>query len=102
MKTAPALAGDAAGLRGDRLVLVEWRDDGGGFDPPRYIAPLHLHRSEDEAWYVLEGTLAFRVGGEEVTVPAGAAVLARAGVAHTYWNPSEEPARYVLAMGPKT
>jgi len=46
-------------LHSESLVLVEWRDPGGGTDPPRYIAPLHVHHEDDEAWYVLEGTLAY-------------------------------------------
>ena len=100
MGTAPPLASST--LQGSALVLVEWTDPGGGTDPPTYIAPLHSHRAEDEAWYVLEGTLAFRVDGDEIRAPAGAAVLAPAGSVHTYWNPSPEPARYVLAMGPRT
>ena len=100
MRTAPALA--QATLRGSELVLVEWTDRGGGTDPPTYIAPLHVHHSEDEAWYVLAGTLAFLLGDEEVSAPARAAVLAPAGTPHTYWNPSPEPARYLLAMGPRT
>jgi hypothetical protein len=99
MALAPPLAGN--GLHSDSLVLVEWRDPGGGADPPRYVAPLHIHHEDDEAWYVLEGTLAFRLGDEEVEAPAGAAVLAERGTAHTYWNPRPEPARYVLAMTPR-
>ena len=31
---------------------------------------------------------------------AGAGAAAPRGVAHTYWNPRPEPARYLLAMGP--
>jgi mannose-6-phosphate isomerase-like protein (cupin superfamily) len=100
MPTAPQLAETT--LQGGGLVLVEWTDPGGGTNPPTYIAPLHAHHSEDEAWYVLEGTLAFRLGDEEVTAAAGAAVLAPAGTTHTYWNPRPEPARYILAMGPRT
>ncbi len=33
---------------------------------------------------------------------AGEGVIAPRGVAHTYWNPSGEPARYLLALGPQT
>ncbi len=88
-------------LYSDSLVLVEWRDPGGETDPPRYIAPLHVHHEDDEAWYVLEGTLAFRLDDEEVQAPAGAAVLAERGTVHTYWNPKPEPARYLLAMTPR-
>jgi hypothetical protein len=36
--------------------VEEWRDQG-ETSRERPIAPLHLHRSEDEAWYVLEGAL---------------------------------------------
>ena len=98
MQPAPALA--ATPLEAPGLVIVEWTDPGGGSDPPAYIAPLHVHHADDEAWYVLEGALAFRVGDEEILAEAGAGAAAPRGVAHTYWNPRPEPARYLLAMGP--
>ena len=31
-----------------------------------WIAPLHVHHSDDEAWYVLDGELGFRIGEDEV------------------------------------
>ena len=79
-------------------MLAEWRDPGGATDPPRYIAPLHIHHRDDEAWYVLAGALRFRLGDETVEAPAGGAVLAPRGTVHTYWNPRPEPARYLLVM----
>ena len=42
-------------------VVAEWAD-AGETSRDRPIAPLHLHRSEDEAWYVLEGTLVTHKG----------------------------------------
>lgn len=63
-----------------------------------YQAPLHRHHAGDEIWYVLEGALGFRFDGEEVIVHAGGAACARAGVAHTYWNASDGPTRYLLVM----
>jgi mannose-6-phosphate isomerase-like protein (cupin superfamily) len=33
---------------------------GGVIAAPVYIAPLHIHHDDDEAWYVLEGGLAVR------------------------------------------
>jgi mannose-6-phosphate isomerase-like protein (cupin superfamily) len=65
------------------------------------IAPLHLHRNDDEAWYVLEGVLCVRRGDEVVEVRAGAAVLVPPGAPHTYWNPTAEPVRYLLVMTPR-
>jgi mannose-6-phosphate isomerase-like protein (cupin superfamily) len=95
---APSLAGERIGAPDADLVLVEWRDPGGGFNPPRYIAPLHVHHDDDEAWYVLEGALRVRVGDEDVLVAAGGAVLVPRGTPHTYWNPESPPTRYVLVM----
>lgn len=88
-------------LASDDFVIAEWRDPGSPPGPPRFIAPLHLHHADDEAWYVLEGTLCVRSGDEIVEVPAGAAVLVPKGTPHTYWNPSPEPCRYLLIMTPR-
>ena len=83
---ARSLAGGVLSADGAELVLAEWRDPG-DTDPPRYIAPLHSHRADDEGWYVLEGVLRFRMDGEELEAPAGGAVIAPRGAVHTYWNP---------------
>jgi len=64
--------------------------------------PLHRHRMEDEAWYVLEGTLHFQYGTREIKAPEGTGVLLPKGTPHTFWNPGPDPARYLLIMGPKT
>ena len=66
-------------------MLAEWADAGES-SAERPIAPLHLHHSDDEAWYVLEGTLGFVRGDERLEAPAGSAVLVPRGVAHTFWN----------------
>jgi len=100
-KTAPALAGNTIGSSSDDFVIAEWQDAGGPSGPPRFIAPPHLHHHDDEAWYVLEGTLIVRVGDEDIEVDAGSSVLVPHGTPHTYWNPSSARARYLLIMTPK-
>jgi len=95
---APPLAGQVIGSVNDAFVIAEWRDPGGPPGPPRLIAPPHLHRSDDEAWYVLEGSLHVRVGKEIVEAHAGSAVFVPRGTAHTYWNPGRAPVRYLLVM----
>ena len=97
---APLLSGKVLGSVGDSFVVAEWRDGGGSADPPRLIAPLHVHRSDDEAWYVLEGVLRVQRGDEVVEVRAGSGVLVPRGTPHTYWNPNPEPTRYLLVMTP--
>jgi mannose-6-phosphate isomerase-like protein (cupin superfamily) len=95
---APPLAGRVIGSANDAFVIAEWRDQGGPPGPPRLIAPPHLHRSDDEAWYVLEGTLHVRVGQEVVEANAGSAVFVPRGTPHAYWNPGPGPLRYLLVM----
>lgn len=95
---AEPLAGRAMGATGDAFVIAEWRDPGGPAGPPRYIAPLHLHHHDDEAWYVLEGTLCVQRGEEVVEATTGSGVFVPRGMKHTYWNPKPEPTRYLLVM----
>jgi mannose-6-phosphate isomerase-like protein (cupin superfamily) len=95
---APPLVGQVLGSMQDNFVIAEWKDAGGPSGPPRLIAPRHLHHRDDEAWYVLEGTLRVLVGTDEVEARAGSGVFVPRGTAHTYWNPGPGPARYLLVM----
>ena|SRR5438132_2769206 len=63
-----------------------------------WVAPLHLHRSDDEAWYVLEGILRVKVGNNDVELQVGSGVLVRRGTPHTYWNAGPNRVRYLLVM----
>lgn len=98
---APRLAGGVLAPAGASLVLAEWTAQGSPGGEPLYQAPLHRH-GEDEAWYVLAGTLRVRAGDHDNEVAAGGAVIVPGGTAHTFWNPGLEPARYVLVMGART
>ena len=83
----------------DSFVVADWEDS--GTHPGRPIAGLHLHRSDDEAWIVLEGRLGFRVGDEERDVAAGESLLVTRGTPHSFWNAISEPTRYLLVMTPR-
>jgi mannose-6-phosphate isomerase-like protein (cupin superfamily) len=98
---AALLAGHVLGSAENSFVIAEWRDAGAPPGPPRWIAPLHLHHNDDEAWYVLEGRLCVERGEETVEAGPGAAVLVPRGTLHTYWNPDPAPLRYLLVMTPK-
>jgi mannose-6-phosphate isomerase-like protein (cupin superfamily) len=95
---APQLAGNFLGSINSTFVIAEWRDGGGPEGPPRLIAPLHLHNHDDEAWYILEGTLRVKVGPDEVEAREGSGVFVPRGTPHTYWNPGPGPVRYLLVM----
>src|SRR5437773_920385 len=98
---ANSLAGHVLGSTDSSFVIAEWQDAGAPPGPPRWIAPLHVHRSDDEAWYVLEGTLCVKKGDEILEIRAGSGVLVPRGTSHTYWNPTPERVRYLLIMTPR-
>ena len=91
------LLDNVIGSANDSFVIVEWTAEVGD----HWIAPLHVHDQDDEAWYILEGTLGFRLGDDEVRARAGSAVLARRGTPHTYRNVGASEARYLLVMTPR-
>ena len=84
---------------GESFVIADWTDP--GTDVGRPIAGLHLHRSDDEAWIVLEGRLGFRIGESEREIGAGESLIVPRGTPHSYWNAHAEPTRYVLVMTPR-
>jgi mannose-6-phosphate isomerase-like protein (cupin superfamily) len=57
--------------------------------------PLHLHRTEDEAFCLLEGEARFVVGGKELRAAPGAWLLAPKGVPHTYRVESRGGGRFL-------
>ena len=70
------------------LVRVPSEASGGAFSlfeevPPLADTPLHMHRDEDELFYVLEGEHVFRVGDDEHTLGPGGFVFAPRGVPHS-------------------
>lgn len=95
-----SLAEAELGGLGSDFVIVEWTD--AGDSEWEWIAPLHVHHADDEAWYVLEGLLRFRIGDEAFEAGPGSAVLAAKGTPHTYGNAHRgQCARYLLVMTPK-
>ncbi len=53
-----------------------------------------------DVFYVLEGELAFDLGGERHVVGPGAFVLVPPGVVHTFSNPGTVPARFLNIYQP--
>ncbi len=76
-----------------RVAVLEflWPQGGG--------SPLHVHRNEDEWFYVIEGEVTFWVGGEVVVAPAGSFVYGPRDVPHTFLVTSAE-ARFLMVTEP--
>ncbi len=62
--------------------------------------PQHTHRSEDEAFYVLEGIVNIKRGEETVQATTGAYVLVPKGTNHTFWNAGSTPAKLLAIFSP--
>ena len=65
-----------------------------GFGPP-----LHVHRREDEAMYVLEGEIRFRQGEEELLAGPGTWVWQPRGIPHAF-KVEAEAARALVVVTP--
>ena len=60
--------------------------------------PLHLHRTWDEAFYVLVGEMTFLIDVRTHTAPVGSFVFVPRGILHTFWNASNEPTRQLTVF----
>ena len=99
--------GDTLNVLGDaQHVKLTGKDTQGRFtlieneNPPGTTLPVHLHRNEDEVFYVLEGRVEFDVAGEQVVGESGATVFLPQGVPHTWRVVGGEPARMLIMLMP--
>ena len=68
--------------------------------PPGREIPAHVHGREDEAWYIIEGLVTFRIAGRTVEAPAGSFVLVPQGTVHAFANTGDVPARFIELFAP--
>jgi steroid delta-isomerase-like uncharacterized protein len=68
--------------------------------PVGFASPYHTHRREDEAFYVLEGEVAFVLDGKWMRGGAGTFVFGPRGVPHGFKVVGNRPARMLLLATP--
>jgi len=83
----------SAETTGGRVAVIEH------LAPQGSGSPLHVHRREDEWFFVIEGELTFWVGGEIIVAPAGAFVYGPRDIPHTFTVTSHQ-ARFLLVTEP--
>jgi quercetin dioxygenase-like cupin family protein len=89
-------------LRNLQIIHLTAEESGGGFSlvetwaPEGDQPPLHVHRDDDEGFYVLEGRIRLWFGENEVELGPGDFALAPHGVPHTYRVESEDGARILV------
>jgi mannose-6-phosphate isomerase-like protein (cupin superfamily) len=80
---------------GGDFSLMERTVPPGGRTPPP-----HRHVTCSEAFFVLAGTVTFRLDDAELTGGAGDFLLVPRGAAHTFGNRGAEPARLLVLHAP--
>jgi uncharacterized protein (TIGR02246 family) len=68
--------------------------------PPGFASPYHTHHREDEAFYVLEGEVAFVCDGKWLKAGAGAYVFGPRGIPHGFKIVGNTPARMLILCSP--
>jgi mannose-6-phosphate isomerase-like protein (cupin superfamily) len=99
--------GDLVDLRGIGVHFkIEGAQTGGRFSivehpiEPRRLVPPHVHGNEDEYSFVIEGTVGARIGDEIFEGGPGTYIIKPRNVPHTFWNPTDEPARILEIISP--
>jgi quercetin dioxygenase-like cupin family protein len=68
--------------------------------PPHFSTGLHVHRVQEETFYVLEGECDWRVGEQQITATPGTYVFIPPGVPHNIANATDQPARVLMTVSP--
>ena len=68
--------------------------------PPGFVTPYHVHHLEDEAFYILEGEVAFICDGHWLKAGPGAYVFGPRGIPHGFKVVGAVPARMLVLVAP--
>jgi quercetin dioxygenase-like cupin family protein len=79
---------------GGAYALCEARVLPGGGPPP------HVHRREDESFFILEGEITFTLDGRKISAKAGSFLQSPRNLPHAFKNESSAPARMLIFTAP--
>jgi quercetin dioxygenase-like cupin family protein len=68
--------------------------------PAGFSTGLHVHRVQEETFYVLEGECEWQVDGRTVRATPGTYLFLPPGVPHDIRNASDKPARMIMTVSP--
>ena len=95
-------------VTGERLVFTATSAETGGeyvrfecfVEPSGFVAAAHLHPLQEELFEIVEGSLTFKVNGQELPTRPGDRVLVPAGTRHQFWNAGECEAHFRCEIRP--
>ena len=68
--------------------------------PARFSTGRHVHRVQEETFYVVEGECEWQIGEESVRAVPGTFVFIPPGVPHNIANATDKPARVIMTVSP--
>jgi len=68
--------------------------------PPHFSTGRHVHRVQEETFYVLEGQCQWQIGDETVRALPGTFAFIPPGVPHNIANAGDRPARVLMTVSP--
>jgi quercetin dioxygenase-like cupin family protein len=95
-------------VTGERLVFTETSADTNGeyvrfecfVKPSGFVAAAHVHPYQVERFHVLDGSVSFRIDGQEITADPGDWIVVAAGRKHQFWNAGDQEARFACEVRP--
>ena len=106
-KIVPTGEGRKLSVVGDTITIkLRGADTGGAYSvieeltPPQGGPPLHVHRREDETFFVLEGEFEFSIGARAVRASPGTTLFGPRGIPHTFKNVGGKNARILVVISP--
>ncbi len=91
---------------GPTLIKARTETTGGSFTlveniiGPKQGPPRHIHRREDEMWYVLDGNFRFIAGERIFEAPEGSFVFVPRGTEHCFQNLEDRPSKILVMFTP--
>lgn len=80
--------------KGSGVAVLEYTTKQGE-EPPR-----HTHQTEDEIFYVLEGSITFHCGDESLDLEPGGFIFLPRGIQHGYTIRGTDPVRLLVVTAP--
>jgi quercetin dioxygenase-like cupin family protein len=68
--------------------------------PARFSTGLHVHRVQEETFYVLDGECDWQIGDQRIRATPGTYVFIPPGVPHNIANATDKPARVIMTVSP--
>ena len=95
-------------ITGERLVFKETSAETNGeyvhfecfVQPSGFVAAAHVHPFQEECFRVVEGSVTFRIDGQEITAEPGDRILVPAGRRHQFWNAGDTEACFACEVRP--